>query len=99
MTATGLAFLKAIGKEVADLVFFLGARTGFMLRGRGGVVIPHGPECKTVQVDIDGREIGKSLPIDLKIVSAASQLLTVLLREISSETFSTQADWVETCGA
>jgi thiamine pyrophosphate-dependent acetolactate synthase large subunit-like protein len=96
--ATGLAFLRPIGKQVPDLVILLGARTGFMLGGRGGVVIPHGPECKTVQVDIDGGEIGKSLPIDLGIISDASQLLSVLLETIKSEKFSTQADWVEACG-
>lgn len=95
--ATGLAFLKPLGKDVPDLVVLLGARTGFMLGGRGGAVIPHGPECKTVQVDIDGGEIGKSLPIDLGIVSDVSQLLTVLLGEIKTENFSAQENWVETC--
>lgn len=95
--ATGLAFLKPTGKDIPDLVILLGARTGFMLGGRGGAVIPHGPECKTVQVDIDGGEIGKSLPIDLGIVSDVSLLLTVLLKEIRTEDFSTQENWVETC--
>jgi thiamine pyrophosphate-dependent acetolactate synthase large subunit-like protein len=97
--ATGLAFLKPIGKPRPDLVILLGARTGFMLGGRNGGVIPHAPECRTVQVDIDGGEIGKSLPVDLGIVSDASQFLMVLLDLIKSESFSTQADWIEICGS
>jgi thiamine pyrophosphate-dependent acetolactate synthase large subunit-like protein len=97
--ATGLAFLRPTGKQPPDLVILLGARTGFMLGGRNGVVIPHAPECKTVQVDIDGGEIGKSLPIHLGIVSDASQFLMVLLELIKSTTFSVQEDWIETCGA
>ncbi|QDS77935.1 hypothetical protein FKW77_001212 [Venturia effusa] len=97
--ATGLAFLKPTGKDVPDLVVLLGARTGFLLGGRGGAIIPHGPECKTVQVDIDGGEIGKSLPIDLGIVSDTSELLTVLLEEIKIGAFTTKEEWVEACAS
>src|ERR1700760_4629781 len=77
--ATRLAFLKPLGKEQPDFVLLLGARTGFLLGGRSGGIIPHPPLCKTAQVDIDGGEIGKSTSIELGIVSDATEFIKAFL--------------------
>lgn len=99
--ATALAFLKPIGKEQPDFVILIGARVGFMLGGRGGAIIPHPPACKTVQVDIDGGEIGKSTAIELGIVSDASEFISAFLEVLSRYPFdhrnSGSDPWLETC--
>lgn len=79
-----LAALPYIGKQRPDFVLLLGSRTGFMLGGRSGVVIPNGDACKLVQVDLDGAEIGRSLPVDLGIVSDANNFISALLEKIKS---------------
>lgn len=54
--------------QAPDFMLILGARTGFLLGGRSGAVIPS-QGCRIVQVDLDGSEIGRSHHIDIGIVS------------------------------
>jgi thiamine pyrophosphate-dependent acetolactate synthase large subunit-like protein len=99
--ATKLAFLKPLGQDQPDFVLLLGARTGFMLGGRSGVIVPYPPVCKTAQVDIDGGEIGKSTAIELGIVSDASEFIKAflqLLKQNPIERPSLDSDpWIQTC--
>ena len=97
--AARLAMLKYIGKEQPDLVLMLGARTGFLLGGRSGAIIPD--QAKFVQVDLDGGEIGKSLPVDLGIVSDAGNFIAAVLDRVKkdsaadSNSTSPRESWIE----
>ncbi|EHY58845.1 hypothetical protein HRR83_001896 [Exophiala dermatitidis] len=76
-----LALLPSIQKNQPDLVILLGARTGFLLGGRSGAIIPSSG-CTVAQVDIDATEIGKSTAIDLGIVSDANKFIVALLDKL-----------------
>lgn len=93
--ATALAALPGVKKP--DFVLLLAARTGFLLGGRGGAVIPNGNRT-LAQVDIDGSEIGKSHAVDVGIVADVSLFIEAFLQQ-SSETSAFQVDdgWVDTC--
>lgn len=96
--ATFLAYLSAIGQPRPDLVVLLGSRTGFLLGGRSGGIIPK-EGCKLVHVDVDGGEIGKLLPADLGIVSDATEFIHATLRAVGSEadfTAQRDAEWIKT---
>jgi thiamine pyrophosphate-dependent acetolactate synthase large subunit-like protein len=94
--ATKLAALPHIGQKQPDLIILLGVRTGFLLGGRGGAVLPN-QNCKYIQVDVDGSEIGRSHAIDIGIVSDVAQALSVLNRELeSSKVRKGSEEWVKT---
>ncbi|OQV06493.1 Thiamine pyrophosphate enzyme, central domain-containing protein [Cladophialophora immunda] len=78
-----LAQLPALQKQQPDLIILLGARTGFLLGGRTGAIIPNSG-AKIVQVDIDAAEIGKTLAIDLGIVSDAGKFINAFLDKLST---------------
>lgn len=65
------------GAERPDVVILLGARTGFLLGGRNHAIIP--PDARIVQVDVDGGEIGRSLPVELGVVSDAGRFVDAFL--------------------
>jgi thiamine pyrophosphate-dependent acetolactate synthase large subunit-like protein len=83
-SAGALAALPYIKKQQPDFVLLLGARTGFLLGGRGGALIPNSG-CKLVQVDLDGAEIGKSHAVDLGIVSDCNAFIVALLAKLDSQ--------------
>jgi thiamine pyrophosphate-dependent acetolactate synthase large subunit-like protein len=94
-TAGALAILPFVKLLRPDLVLLLGARTGMFLGGRSGAIIPD-KDCKLVQVDCDGSEVGRSLPVDLGIVSDAEAFLSALNTKLNS-THPTSVDksWVQ----
>ncbi|KMU84228.1 benzaldehyde lyase [Coccidioides immitis H538.4] len=92
--ATNLALLRAIGYPPPDAIILLGARTGMYLAGRSGAIIPK-EGCKVIQVDLDGGEIGRSLPIDLGIVSDVGQVLIALNEALSKSEIRVQKEWVK----
>lgn len=95
-SATQLALLGATQKPQPDLVLLLGARTGFLLGGRGGAIVPTS-NCRLVQVDVDGAEIGRSERIDLGIVSDIKLAVAAVNAEVAnSEKFTASEDWVRT---
>lgn len=91
-----LALLPVHKKPTPDLVILLGARTGFLLGGRSGAVIPK--TATTVQIDVDGAEIGKSLPINLGIVSDSVSFIGTFLSylETNGTKIPEHKDWVAT---
>lgn len=80
-TAGLLAALPSAQKQQPDLIVLLGARTGFLLAGRSGAIIPNA-NCKLVQVDLDGGEIGKSHAVDLGIVSDTGKFIAAFLAKL-----------------
>ncbi|KAK2783296.1 hypothetical protein FQN53_009284 [Emmonsiellopsis sp. PD_33] len=90
-----LALLPMLGKQRPDLILLLGARTGMFLGGRSGAVIPH-DGCKLIHVDVDGGEIGRTLPVDLGAVCDVGQFVTALNLEYARTPFSgvVDLDWV-----
>lgn len=93
--ATLLAVLPYIGQQRPDLVLLIGARTSFLLGGRGGAVIPK-EDCKLVQVDLDGAEIGRFLPVELGIVSDATLFARSMLDIIKESPIPAHDEWIKT---
>lgn len=93
--AASLAGLPSLKKQQPDLVLLLGARTGFLLGGRTGAIIPNS-DSKVVQVDLDAGEIGKSHAIDLGIVSDATKFAVALVERLrSNNPIQRQASWLQ----
>ncbi|KNG83435.1 putative 2-hydroxyphytanoyl-CoA lyase [Aspergillus nomiae NRRL 13137] len=90
-----LALLPRLGIQQPDLILLLGARTGMFLGGRSGAIIPE-KDCKLVQVDVDGAEIGRTLPVDLGAISDVTQFAAALNRHYDSTPFQGSVDtqWV-----
>jgi thiamine pyrophosphate-dependent acetolactate synthase large subunit-like protein len=82
-TAGILGVLSLVKLHLPDLVILLGARTGMYLGGRSGAIIPD-RDCKVMQVDCDGSEIGRTLPIELGIVSDVEAFVNALSTELES---------------
>lgn len=97
-SAAALAILTISGQPQPDLVLLLGARTGFILAGRSGAIVPRS-KCAVAQIDIDGGEIGRSEHVDLGIVSDIRLAIAALNAEISSENsekFTVADSWTKT---
>lgn len=91
----GLLGLLPFHKNQPDLVILLGARTGFLLGGRSGAIIPNSG-CTVAQVDIDAGEIGKSTAIDLGIVSDAAKFIVALLDKLhTNNPIKPQSTWIQ----
>ncbi|KAJ4362930.1 hypothetical protein N0V83_010047 [Neocucurbitaria cava] len=97
-SALQLALLSATQKPHPDLIILLGARTGFLLGGRGGAVVPTS-NCKIVQIDVDGSEIGRSEHVDLGIISDIKLAIAALTTQLQSSTekqFKVAESWTKT---
>lgn len=94
-TAGNLAKLPFVQLARPDLVILLGTRTGMFLGGRSSAIIPE-ENCKLIHIDCDGSDIGRTLPIDLGIVSDAGTFASALANNIG-ETFQGSVDklWVQ----
>lgn len=92
-----LALLAAGGKPQPDLVILVGARTGFLLGGRSGAIVPTS-SCKIAQIDIDGSETGRSEHVDLAIVSDSQLAISALNQHLTStiEKFKVPESWIRT---
>ena len=91
-----LPYLPAGSNKRPDLVILLGARTGFLLGGTQPR--HHSPDCKIAQIDIDGAEIGRSLPICLGIVSDANLFIDAFLSHTkqSQQPAPDRKPWLDT---
>ncbi|KAL4963238.1 thiamine pyrophosphate-binding protein [Aspergillus stella-maris] len=98
-SAGNLALLSAINAAQPDLILLLGARTGMFLGGRSGTIIPPQDECKLIHVEVDGGEIGRTLPVDLGVVSDVGQFVSALNSQLSSTSTSTsisvEKEWIQ----
>lgn len=84
------------GGPQPDFVLLLGARTGFLLGGRGGAIIPN-KNCVLAQVDLDGSEIGKSHPVEVGIVSDVGLFADAVLEKKSKISVSRNDEWIRDC--
>jgi thiamine pyrophosphate-dependent acetolactate synthase large subunit-like protein len=91
--AGNLAKLAMKGQP-PDLIILLGARTGMFMAGRSGAILPN-KGCKYIQVDTDGGEIGRQLPVDVGIVSDVTQALMALNEELGKSSFKVSTEWTE----
>jgi thiamine pyrophosphate-dependent acetolactate synthase large subunit-like protein len=96
--AANLAALMVMGKPQSDFTILLGARTGFLLGGRSGAIVPN-KDCTIVQVDVDGGEIGKSAAIEWGIVSDATMFLDAVLTQLGKDAFPDNWDWTKTASS
>ncbi|KAJ5819921.1 hypothetical protein N7474_005512 [Penicillium riverlandense] len=95
-TAGELAKLPLLNLPRPDLILLLGARTGMFLGGRGGAIIPP-QDCTLVHVDLDQGEIGRTLPVDLGIVSEADAFVTAMkLKVATAHQNAVDKPWVQT---
>jgi thiamine pyrophosphate-dependent acetolactate synthase large subunit-like protein len=96
-SATLLALLAAKPPPAQpDLVLLLGARSGFLLGGRSGAILPK-TSCKIVQIDIDGAEIGRSEHVDLGIVSDIQLAASALISSLDKvDKFRASEAWIRT---
>lgn len=92
--ATRLALVRAVNEQPPDLIILLGARSGFLLGGRTGAILPNS-ECKMIQVDVDGSEIGKSHAIDCGIVSTSENFVKAVLSCTNKSQFASSDSWVK----
>ncbi|KAJ5865000.1 uncharacterized protein N7529_006916 [Penicillium soppii] len=94
-TAGALAKLPLLQLQRPDLIILLGARTGMFLGGRSGAIIPS-EGCKLLQVDCDGSEIGRTLPVDLGIISDIDSFVTAMNSKVTT-VFQKRVDksWVQ----
>ncbi|GIZ39909.1 hypothetical protein CKM354_000327100 [Cercospora kikuchii] len=83
--------------EHADFVLLLAARTGFLLGGRSGAIIPNG--VTLAQIDLDGGEIGKSHAVDIGIISDVGLFCDAFVAKASSANFPRNEDWIKKCFA
>ena len=82
-TAGILAGLERANIARPDLIILLGARTGMFLGGRNGAIIPQ-KGCALIQVDCDGGEIGRTLPVDLGVVSDIEAFATAMNKKLGT---------------
>jgi acetolactate synthase-1/2/3 large subunit len=73
-----LGVLNAMGNG-PDVVVLMGARQGMYTGGRSGLLIP--PGAKIVQVDVDGGEIGRILPVDAAVAAGCRETLRAMLAD------------------
>lgn len=93
--ATALAALA--GKEHADFVLLLAARTGFLLGGRSGAIIPN--DSTIAQVDLDGSEIGKSHAVNIGITADATLFCEAVVAKTVNSPLDRHDSWIKTCRA
>ncbi|KAL5334451.1 thiamine pyrophosphate enzyme, N-terminal TPP binding domain-containing protein [Aspergillus crustosus] len=98
--ADNLAFLGLLKHPQPDLVLLLGARTGLYLAGQSGAIIPPQQKSKLIHVDLDAGEIGRTLPVDLGVVSDVGQFIEAVKASLLSSTSTTESQvdegWVST---
>lgn len=94
--ADKLGLLAALNHPQPDLILLLGARTGMFLAGRSGAIIPPHEKCKLIHVDLDGGEIGRTLPVDLGVISDVGQFVAALHAQLAETQTPVDKNWVNT---
>lgn len=88
---TQIAMAKATGAGSPDVALFLGARFGMFT---GGDRIPPA-DCKIIQVDISGTEMGRVRKVDLPVVADCRETLAALNAAAANKKWP---DWQEWAG-
>lgn len=82
--AGNLVKLLAQKEAGPDFTVMLGSRSGMFLAGQSGIILPNAG-CKFLQVDTDGAEIRRQIPVDVGVVSDAALALAGLYAEVKRD--------------
>lgn len=86
---SNLGVLSATGIGKPDVALFLGARFGMFTAGDR--LLP--AECKLIQVDVDGQELGRIRPVDVPIRADCRQAALALSRAAAGVTWPDWSGW------
>ncbi|EXJ75060.1 uncharacterized protein A1O5_01756 [Cladophialophora psammophila CBS 110553] len=92
--ANQLALLLGSSSPRPDLIILMGARPSTFTGARGGFVLPKA-ECKIVQIDPDGREIGKMHRVDLGMQCEPEQALRKLKTIFQANKLPPRKEWLD----
>ncbi len=88
---TNIGTLGAMGLGSPDVALFLGARFGMFTAD--DKLIPG--DCRLIQVDIDGAELGRIRPVDVAIRADCREAAEALVRAGSGRTWPDWSGWAE----
>jgi len=88
-----LAVLRQMGALSPDLLLILGARLGLFTGGRSELMFPR--TARTIQVDVEGPEIGRNRDIDLGIVADCRETLRALNAAAQEREWPERSVWQE----
>jgi acetolactate synthase-1/2/3 large subunit len=74
-----LAMAAHVGPGAPDVILILGARSGAFSLARSGRIIPR--DAKLIQVDLDGAEIGRIVPVEVGITADVGETLAAFLAD------------------
>jgi len=86
---SNLGVLSATGVGKPDVALFLGARFGMFTAGER--LLP--PECKLIQVDIDGQELGRMRPVDVAICADCRETAIALGKAAKDVSLPDWSNW------
>ncbi len=86
---TNIGTLRAMGLEVPDVALFLGARFGMFTAD--DKLLP--ADCRLIQVDIDGAELGRIRPVDVAIRADCRETADALSRASASMSWPDWSEW------
>lgn len=83
--------LAAMGVGRPDVALFLGARFGMFTADDR--LLP--PDCRLIQVDVDGAELGRIRPVDVAIPADCRETALALTRAAASTTWPDWSAWAK----
>ncbi len=86
---TNIGVLSAMGLGKPDVALFLGARFGMFTAD--DKLLPG--DCRLIQVDIEGAELGRIRPVDVPIQADCRQTASALAKSASGMTWPDWSDW------
>ncbi len=86
--------VAALSGEMPDVVVLAGARQGLFTGGRTGGVIP--PDAKLIQIDTDGRELGRLKTPDIPIIADCAETFEALVRAAGETKWQDLSAWRNT---
>ena len=89
-TTHKMADLEGAGGR-PDVILALGVRFGLFTLGTTGLVIPH--EARIIHVDVDAREIGRIVPVEIGIVADAGAATDAFATAAAGLTWPERSAW------
>ena len=86
---SNLGVVRASGVGDPDVALFLGARFGMFTRG--DQILP--AECKVVQVDLSGAELGRNRNLEIGVVADCRETLAALNEIVAERTWPDWSAW------
>jgi acetolactate synthase-1/2/3 large subunit len=86
---SNLAVVRASGVGDPDVALFLGARFGMFTRGAR--ILPE--DCKVVQVDLSGAELGRNRAVEIGVVADCRETLAALNEVVATRRWPDWGQW------